>query len=408
VWSGLAAALLGAVASAQLPLQTPAQDCLTLAQAAADDVVRRLSQPEPSEADWQAALAALHELHALEHSCGAEFGSQVWSAYAAGLAIASNTASCKGYLPEEPLALLQRLALDPRTQRSFELRAQVEISLGVALRNEGRMHEARMRTLAGIDFVDSTAQWRASSWIELARDQTQLGEWSDAAAALECAERELHALAAGSSDLDEGRQLSFDLACARARLEIVLGRPDAAAAALDQARELEGPIADDFTRHQLLSCEVDLAYASDNDELLIGRLEEQAAAGPLAPEHVERLAFSYLDSRADDPRAQARAAQLLRWRATPSRRARCARAPNSAWVCSIADAANGKRPRWRSRAPRHRQVTRSSSSSPRNWPRSPSRAASAAPRLNRNSRVCGATTSGPWPTGARRPFPPTV
>lgn len=312
MWSGLAAALLGAVASAQLPLQAPAQECLTLAQAAADDVVRRLSQTEPSEADWQAALAALHELHALEQGCGAEFGPQVWSAYAAGLAITSNTASCKGYLPEEPLALLQRLALDPRTQRSFELRAQVEISLGVALRNEGRMHEARMRTLAGIDFVDSTAQWRASSWIELARDQTQLGEWSDAAAALECAERELHALAAGSSDLHEGRQLSFDLACARARLEIVLGRPDAAAAALDQARELEGPIADDFTRHQLLSCEVDLAYASDNDELLIGRLEEQAAAGPLAPEHVERLAFSYLDSRADDPRAQARAAQLLR------------------------------------------------------------------------------------------------
>lgn len=275
-------------------------------------MVERLDRPAPDEADWLAALAALHELHALERSCGAEFSAQVWNAYVAGLAIASNTGGAKGYLPEDPLPLLLRLALDARTQSSFELRSQVEISLGVALRNAGRMHEARMRTLAALHFADSTVQWRASSWIELARDQTQLGEWSEASAALTCAETELDALAAQALERRDWTQLSFDLACARARLEVVLGRPDAAAAALSRARELEGSIADDFTRHQLLACEVDLAYASDNDELLIERLEEHARAGPLAPEHLERLAFSYLDSRADDPRAQERAEQLLR------------------------------------------------------------------------------------------------
>jgi hypothetical protein len=284
---------------------------LAQAQAAADDVSQRLRQDELTQADWHATLARLHELYALEKMCGASFGSDVWRAYAAGLALAANSGHCDGLLPEEALPLLQRLADDPRTQRSFGVRKTVELSLGVALRHEGRMHEARLRTAASIHFVDSTPQWRASCWIELAQDQTQLGEWGEAACALESAETELRELAARPTMDEECDELEFDLACARTRLEIVLGRPDAAAAALHRARELAQALGDEFTRSQLLAREIDLAYASDNDDLLIARLEEERSAGPLAPEHAERLAFAYLDARADDEEAQTRAAQLL-------------------------------------------------------------------------------------------------
>lgn len=287
-------------------------DCLSQAQTAADEVSQRLQQKELTEPDWLAVLARLHELYVLEKDCGASFGSDVWRAYAAGLALAANSGFCDGLLPEAALPLLQRLADDPRTQRSFGVRKTVELSLGVALRHEGRMLEARLRTAASIHFADSTPQWRASNWIELAQDQTQLGEWGEAACALESAETELRALAALPATREDCDELEFDLACARTRLEIVLGRPDAAVAALHRARELAQLLGDDFTRSQLLAREIDLAYASDNDDLLIARLEEERAAGPLAPEHAERLAFAYLDARADDEQAQARAAQLLR------------------------------------------------------------------------------------------------
>lgn len=295
-----------------LEAQAPTAECLEKAQAAADEVAQRLQHSDLTEADWQATLAPLHELHALERECGASFGTDVWRVYAAGLAFASNSGHCNGLLPEEALPLLQRLADDPRTQRSFDVRTNVEIALGVALRDEGRILEARMRSAAGIDFAESTPQWRASCWIELAQDHTQLGDWGEANCALESAETELRACAATADATSEWNALCFDLACARARLEIVLGRPDAAAAALHRARELQPLVDDDFSRSQLLSREIDLAYASDNDDLLIARLEEESAAGPLAPEHAERLAFAYLDARADDEQAQARAAQLLR------------------------------------------------------------------------------------------------
>jgi len=307
----LATALLGAVASARLEAQAPDSDCLAQAHAAADVVSQRLRQDELTDADWQATLVGLHELYALEKQCGASFGSDVWRAYAAGLALAANSGHCDGLLPEEALPLLQRLADDPRTQRSFGVRRTVELSLGVVLRHEGRMLEARLRTAASIHFADSTPQWRASCWIELAQDQTQLGEWGEAACALESAETELRELAARPTTESVCDELEFDLACARTRLEIVLGRPDAAVAALHRARELALLLDDDFTHSQLLAREIDLAYASDNDDLLIARLEEERAAGPLAPEHAERLAFAYLDARADDELAQAHAAQLL-------------------------------------------------------------------------------------------------
>lgn len=263
------------------------------------------------EPSWELAIAALEQLHAIDAAGEVEWSPYAWRAWSWSAVQIATDPIWWAALPEGPDELLARLASDPRSVAQWEVALGIESALCVRLRDVGELREALTRSVRLLERSQMAGEQRCHLWTDVARDHAALGDYAAALAALECASVELDALPSEATDPAKATVRAFDLASARMRLEIELGRPDRAALALQQARELALLISDDLSREQLWRDEADFAFASDDYDSLIERLEAERARDGISLALTERLGFAHLNAHSDDASALERARELL-------------------------------------------------------------------------------------------------
>lgn len=217
-----------------------------------------------------------------------------WRVYASAAAFLATDPVWSAALPEAPRPLLERLAADPRTAFEKDLPVLLETVICILLRDEGRIAEAAGRTEAALACLPLSLEDRCLFWTEVARDWVVLGDYEAAMRALENGASELDALLDSGADESAFAVREFDLESVRMSLEIQLGRPDRAATSLARIRELGPLVTDPQTSQQWLRSECEFAFASDDLDRLIARLEALRASEGLEASIADMLGRAYL------------------------------------------------------------------------------------------------------------------
>lgn len=257
-------------------------------------MVTRLQAQDDESAE--AAFLEFERLWRTEPANPAEWSAETWCLYAEAVAHFAVDTTWVHAFPEPPFEMLERLASTSSCDGDPEALLDLQMAAAILLRDRLAFAEARRRMEQLLERPTTPREHRSRLWTELGYDCLALGDYDAALEALECGLIENDALHAGPRRDFHQDLNAFELELLRTRIEIEIGRPDRAARALERARRVEPFIADPYSREQLLSNEVDLAFATDDKEAAIARLESGRAEGWLPPHLLERLGFAYLYS----------------------------------------------------------------------------------------------------------------